>query len=123
MTTRSERAKAKQNNEHSAILMGLLQRPANKICADCHAKGPRWASWNLGVWICIRCSGIHRSLGVHISKVRSVNLDTWAPDWVKSMQAGGNDVAAQIWEYHLPKGFRRPADNNAAMEQFIRDKY
>lgn len=45
-------------------------------------QGPRWASWNLGVFLCIRCSGIHRSMGVHISKVRSVNLDTWAPEWI-----------------------------------------
>lgn len=40
-------------------------------------KGPRWTSWNLGIFLCIRCAGIHRKLGVHISKVRSVNLDTW----------------------------------------------
>lgn len=44
--------------------------------------GPRWASWNLGVFLCIRCAGIHRNLGVHISKVKSVNLDTWTPEQV-----------------------------------------
>lgn len=44
--------------------------------------GPRWASWNLGIFLCIRCAGIHRNLGVHISKVRSVNLDTWTPEQV-----------------------------------------
>lgn len=43
-------------------------------------EGPRWASWNLGVFLCIRCAGIHRNLGVHISKVKSVNLDSWTPE-------------------------------------------
>ena len=46
---------------------------------DCDSKGPRWASWNLGIFLCIRCAGIHRNLGVHISRVKSVNLDSWKP--------------------------------------------
>ena len=44
--------------------------------------GPRWASWNLGIFLCIRCAGIHRNLGVHISKVKSVNLDSWTAEQV-----------------------------------------
>lgn len=44
--------------------------------------GPRWASWNLGVFLCIRCAGIHRNLGVHISKVKSVNLDSWTSEQI-----------------------------------------
>ena len=44
--------------------------------------GPRWASWNLGIFLCIRCAGIHRNLGVHISRVKSVNLDSWTPEQV-----------------------------------------
>lgn len=47
----------------------------NARCADCRAGGATWASWNLGVTLCIRCSGVHRSLGTHVSKVRSVELD------------------------------------------------
>ena len=44
--------------------------------------GPRWASWNLGIFLCIRCAGIHRNLGVHISKVKSVNLDSWTAEQI-----------------------------------------
>lgn len=53
-------------------------RNASSVCA-----GPRWASWNLGVFICIRCAGIHRNLGVHISRVKSVNLDQWTPEQIQ----------------------------------------
>ena len=45
--------------------------------------GPRWASWNLGVFLCIRCAGIHRNLGVHISRVKSVNLDSWTTEQIE----------------------------------------
>ncbi len=44
--------------------------------------GPRWTSWNIGVFICIRCAGFHRNLGVHISKVKSVNLDSWTGEQI-----------------------------------------
>jgi hypothetical protein len=47
------------------------------MCISSDELGPRWASANLGIFFCIECSGIHRNLGVHISFVRSVNLDTW----------------------------------------------
>ncbi|GLD62670.1 stromal membrane-associated protein 1 isoform X6, partial [Lates japonicus] len=84
MTTRSEREKAqKLNEQHQAILSKLLREEDNKYCADCEAKGPRWASWNLGVFMCIRCAGIHRNLGVHISRVKSVNLDQWTPEQIQ----------------------------------------
>ncbi|CAJ1067033.1 stromal membrane-associated protein 1-like isoform X2 [Xyrichtys novacula] len=123
MTTRSEREKAqKLNEQHQAILSKLLREDENKYCADCEAKGPRWASWNLGVFMCIRCAGIHRNLGVHISRVKSVNLDQWTPEQIQSMVDMGNTRARQLYEAHLPEGFRRP-QTDQAVEVFIRDKY
>lgn len=56
--------------------------PGNGICADCGAADPEWASISLGILVCIQCSGVHRSLGVHISKVRSLRLDYWEPEHV-----------------------------------------
>ncbi|XP_061601959.1 stromal membrane-associated protein 1-like [Cololabis saira] len=123
MTTRSEREKAqKLNEQHQLILNKLLREENNKFCADCEAKGPRWASWNLGVFMCIRCAGIHRNLGVHISRVKSVNLDQWTPEQIQSMVDVGNGRAKRLYEAHLPESFRRP-QTDQAVEVFIRDKY
>ncbi|KAM6940053.1 stromal membrane-associated protein 1-like [Xenentodon cancila] len=123
MTTRSEREKAqKLNEQHQAILSKMLREEDNKYCADCEAKGPRWASWNLGVFICIRCAGIHRNLGVHISRVKSVNLDQWTSEQIQSIQEMGNTKARQRYEANLPDTFRRP-QTDQAVEFFIRDKY
>ncbi|KAJ0050503.1 hypothetical protein NL108_003736, partial [Boleophthalmus pectinirostris] len=83
---------------------------------------PRWASWNLGVFICIRCAGIHRNLGVHISRVKSVNLDQWTSEQIQSIQDMGNTKARQLYEANLPENFRRP-QTDQAVEFFIRDKY
>ncbi|XP_055758341.1 stromal membrane-associated protein 1-like isoform X2 [Salvelinus fontinalis] len=123
MSTRSEREKAqKLNEQHQAILSKMLREDDNKHCADCEAKGPRWASWNLGVFMCIRCAGIHRNLGVHISRVKSVNLDQWTQEQIQSMVDMGNNKAKQLYEAHLPDTFRRP-QTDQAVEFFIRDKY
>lgn len=96
------------------------------LCAvtECYllSLGPRWASWNLGMFLCIRCAGIHRNLGVHISRVKSVNLDTWTPEQVISLQQMGNSRARAVYEAQLPDGFRRP-QTDTALENFIRAKY
>ncbi|RDY10683.1 putative ADP-ribosylation factor GTPase-activating protein AGD5 [Mucuna pruriens] len=106
------------NAKHKKILEGLLKLPENKECADCKAKGPRWASVNLGIFICMQCSGIHRSLGVHISKVRSATLDTWLPEQVAFIQSMGNEKANSYWEAELPTNYDR-----VGIENFIRAKY
>jgi len=110
--------------EHDRILDELLKLPANKECADCGATGPRWASCNLGVFVCINCAGIHRRFGSHISKVKSVSLDKWTPQQIKTMQDIGNAKAKEMYEYNVPESLRRPNEGDTnALEQWIRDKY
>ncbi|KAM6996009.1 stromal membrane-associated protein 2 isoform 4-T4 [Passerculus sandwichensis] len=89
---------------------------------SCLFPGPRWASWNIGVFICIRCAGIHRNLGVHISRVKSVNLDQWTQEQIQCVQEMGNGKANRLYEAYLPENFRRP-QTDQAVESFIRDKY
>ncbi|CAG5055262.1 unnamed protein product [Parnassius apollo] len=123
MTSKSEKDRAKQIQDRCQnILMQMLKDEDNKYCVDCDAKGPRWASWNLGIFLCIRCAGIHRNLGVHISKVKSVNLDSWTPEQVVSLQQMGNSRARAVYEANLPDSFRRPQNDNT-LEGFIRAKY
>ncbi|XP_043529664.1 stromal membrane-associated protein 1 isoform X1 [Frieseomelitta varia] len=123
MTSRLEKERSKQIQEKCQnLLIEMLRDEDNKYCVDCDAKGPRWASWNLGIFLCIRCAGIHRNLGVHISKVKSVNLDTWTPEQVVSLQQMGNSRARAVYEANLPDSFRRP-QTVCSLESFIRAKY
>lgn len=70
------------------------------------------------------CAGVHRSLGVHNSKVRSTNLDTWLPEQVAFVQAMGNARGNAFWEASLPRDFRRPPEQDMeALRAYITDKY
>ncbi|KAK7808727.1 hypothetical protein U0070_011802, partial [Myodes glareolus] len=119
------------NESKEKLLKGesALQRvqciPGNTSCCDCGLADPRWASINLGITLCIECSGIHRSLGVHFSKVRSLTLDTWEPELLKLMCELGNDVINRVYEAKLEKmGLKKPQPGQRQeKEAYIRAKY
>ena len=107
------------------FLQDLMQKPGNDICADCRGPSPEWASSNLGIFLCKDCAGIHRSLGVHISKVKSIKLDKWEEDQVKIMEAKGNSKVKAKYEEFVPPYYRQPNRNDPYVmrEQWIRAKY
>ncbi|XP_044507201.1 probable ADP-ribosylation factor GTPase-activating protein AGD11, partial [Mangifera indica] len=107
-------------------LENLLSQSGNDFCADCGSPDPKWVSLSLGVFICIKCSGIHRSLGVHISKVISVNLDEWTGEQVDALEdIGGNNAVNKKYEAYIPNNFKKPNPDSLTEERsdFIRRKY
>ncbi|KAH8666734.1 hypothetical protein BX600DRAFT_511636 [Xylariales sp. PMI_506] len=121
MSRRPPNPAAERAAQNQATIKSLLKLESNKICADCKKnKHPRWASWNLGVFICIRCSGIHRGMGTHISRVKSVDLDSWTDEQLQSILSWGNARANKYWESKLAAG-HMPSESK--IENFIRTKY
>eukprot|EP01094_Clydonella_sp_ATCC50884_P017537 TRINITY_DN306_c5_g1_i1.p1 TRINITY_DN306_c5_g1~~TRINITY_DN306_c5_g1_i1.p1 ORF type:complete len:541 (+),score=165.08 TRINITY_DN306_c5_g1_i1:157-1779(+) len=97
----SDKPTNKDTNEKFNYLQILREVPENNVCADCATADPEWGLMNLGVLICYQCSGVHRSLGVHISKVRSLTLDHWEPELFHTIKVIGNANANGIWEETL----------------------
>uniref|UniRef100_A0A8C5WGT4 Arf-GAP with coiled-coil, ANK repeat and PH domain-containing protein n=1 Tax=Leptobrachium leishanense TaxID=445787 RepID=A0A8C5WGT4_9ANUR len=115
-----------RNMKGESILQRVQSIAGNDQCCDCGQTDPRWASINLGITLCIECSGIHRSLGVHCSKVRSLTLDSWEPELLKLMCELGNSTINQIYEAkceHL--GLKKPTSGCCRQEKeiWIKAKY
>lgn len=103
----------------------ILKRPENRECFDCSSKQPRWASTNLGIFFCLRCAGIHRSLGTHITKVKSTTMDAWDEDMIDCCDRIGNGNAKDLYEARIPPGYRKPESTaeTSAVERLIRQKF
>ncbi|KAI5860119.1 ArfGap-domain-containing protein [Durotheca rogersii] len=116
----------RQQARNEKVLQDLVQNvPGNNFCADCQARNPSWASWSLGVFLCMRCAAIHRKLGTHISKVKSLSMDSWSNEQVENMKRVGNATSNKI---HNPQNKKPPVpidvdEADSAMERFIRSKY
>ncbi|XP_053577269.1 arf-GAP with dual PH domain-containing protein 1-like [Bombina bombina] len=113
-----------ERDRNRMSIKNLTTKKGNTMCVDCGAPDPQWACCNLGVFLCVNCSGIHRNL-LEISKVKSLTLDHWDENQLKFLETHGNDAAKAIYEAHIPEYYYRPTykDCHVLREQWIRAKY
>ncbi|KAF2876309.1 hypothetical protein BDV95DRAFT_590448 [Massariosphaeria phaeospora] len=116
----------RQQARNERTLQELIKTvPGNGTCADCGARNPGWASWSLGIFLCLRCAALHRKLGTHLSKVKSLSMDKWDNAQVDNMKRLGNTESNKTYNPRNVKP-QIPIDIDeveSAMERFIRQKY
>ncbi|XP_047398989.1 arf-GAP with GTPase, ANK repeat and PH domain-containing protein 1 isoform X1 [Sciurus carolinensis] len=121
----SSKNKSRLTSQSEAMaLQSIRNIRGNSHCVDCDTQNPNWASLNLGALMCIECSGIHRNLGTHLSRVRSLDLDDWPLELIKVMSSIGNELANSVWE-ESSQGRTKPSVDSTReeKERWIRAKY
>ncbi|XP_026035682.1 arf-GAP with SH3 domain, ANK repeat and PH domain-containing protein 1 isoform X5 [Astatotilapia calliptera] len=108
-----------------AIIEDVLRMPGNEVCCDCGAADPKWLSTNLGILTCIECSGIHREMGVHISRIQSMELDKLGTSELLLAKNVGNSSFNEIMEGNLPSPSPKPTPSSdmTVRKEFINAKY
>ncbi|KAI4900319.1 hypothetical protein NFI96_028605 [Prochilodus magdalenae] len=108
-----------------AIIEDVLRMPGNEVCCDCGAPEPKWLSTNLGILTCIECSGIHREMGVHISRIQSMELDKLGTSELLLAKNIGNSSFNEILEGNLPSPSPKPIPLSDMTErkEYINAKY